>query len=382
MTTTTLTAEQQEIRALARSFAQQEVAPGAAERDRTKAFPRDLYARAAELGLLGIAVADEHGGAGLGLHEATLVGEELSAACMSFTTMVLTNYMVVDSIGRSGNAEQRARLLPGLCDGTTIGCTAITEPEAGSDALGMRTVAERVDGGWRLHGAKTFITGAPIADIALVYAKTGPIDGREIGTFVVRTDDPGVTCGPPIEKMGWRSSPTGELAIDGAFVPDEDVLAGPGDGLASLMQGLNSERVYLAAHALGLADAAFAVAREYVMERRQFGRPIAEFQLVRAKLADMYAQLAACRALTYETIRAIAVGPSHGEARTLSAAVKLLSSEMAMRVTEDAVQLLGGYGYTCEYPVERFMRDAKILTIGGGTNEIQRHLIGKALTTR
>lgn len=375
-----LTSEQLEIRDAVRQFAQEEVAPGAAERDRTKEFPMDVYRRAAELDYLGIAVAPEHGGAGLGLVEATIVGEEIAAACMSTASLVLTTYMVVDAIKRTGDEDLQARWLPGLCDGSVIGCTAITEPEAGSDALGLRTRATRTDGGWLLRGSKTFITGAPIADIALVYAKTGPVESREMGCFLVKTDQPGVTRSEPFDKMGWRASPTGELVLDDAFVPDEDVLAGPGEGLRALMSGLNSERVYLAAQSLGLCEAAYRAARRYATERRQFGRPIGDFQLVRAKLADMYAGIAACRALLYSTAEQVASGPSEGEPRLLSSAVKVLTSELAMRVTSEAVQVFGGYGYMAEYPVERYLRDAKILEIGGGTNEILRNLIGKALT--
>jgi len=367
------------IRATARTFAEREVAPGAADRDRSGAWPEAELARAAETGLLGVAVPEELGGAGLGLREACVVTEEVSYACMSTATLVTTAYMVIDSLLRSAPRPLQERLVPALAEGRLRGANAITEPEAGSDALGMRTTATRADGGWRLNGTKTFITGAPVADIALVYAREK--DSDAIGCFVVHTDRPGLERSAPFAKMGWRASPTGELVLQDVWVADDEVVAEPGDGVAALMKGLNSERIYLAAHALGLAREAFDQASEQARVRHQFGRPIGDFRLVRAKLADMYVAIEGTRGLMDRAIVAVRRDNRGRDARLLSSAAKLAGSEMVTRVTSEAVQIFGGSGYMSEFPVERMMRDAKIFEIGGGTSEIQRDLMGRMLLT-
>lgn len=365
------------IRDTARRFAERVVAPGAAERDRTGQWPEDELCQAADHGLLGISTPEELHGSGLGLREACVITEEVSYACMSTATLVTTAYMVIDSLLRSAPRDLQERLVPGLVEGRLRGANAITEPGAGSDALGMRTTATRTDDGWLLSGAKTFITGAPIADIALVYAREK--DSGAIGCFAVHTDRDGVECSVPFEKMGWRASPTGELALDSVWVSDDDVVALPGDGVAALMKGLNSERIYLAAHALGLARAAFDLAIEQARVRHQFGRPIGDFQLVRAKLADMYVGIESTRGLMDRAVSAVRQDNRGHQARLLSSAAKLAGSEMVNRVTSEAVQIFGGSGYMSEFPVERMMRDAKIFEIGGGTSEIQRDLMGKTL---
>lgn len=376
--TTTLTDEQTEIRDLVRRFARDEVAPLAYEIDRDERFPRESWQRAAELGLLGISAPTEHGGTGLGLTELCLAGEELAAVCMSTSATLLHQAdMVVDSIVRNGTEDQQARLLPGLCDGSVVACLAITEAEAGSDALAMQTRAERVDGGWALTGSKTFITNGPVADLALVYARCGE-GPRDLGLFAVRTDVAGFSRGSKLEKMGWRGSPTGELVMERCFVPEDDVIGGAGNGLRVLMSGLNSERILIGAQCAGIAQGALDASIAYARERRQFGRPIGDFQLIRAKLADMYAETAALRALVYQGAAQAEQGDV-GELRLLASAVKVLGADVAMRATTEAVQIFGGYGYTKEYPVERYMRDAKLMQIGGGTSEIQRDLLGRTL---
>ncbi len=376
---TALTNEQMAIRETVRRFAQEELAPRAYEVDRDEQFPARAWQRAAELGLLGITAPEQYGGSGLGLVDMCVIGEELAGGCLSTSVGIMHQAdMVVDSIVRNGTDDQKERFLPSLCDGTKIAALSITEPEAGSDALAMRTAATRVDGGWMLSGTKTFITNGPVADLALVYAKTGPVASREMGLFIVDMQQAGSRHGPKLEKMGWRGSPTGELVFDGAYVPDGDVLGGAGNGLRVLMSGLNSERVVMAAQAVGLARAAFEASVRYAQERHQFGRPIGEFQLVRAKLADMYSRIQAVRALTYEAAAAGDVGDV-GDLRRVASAAKILAADMVMDVTTDAVQILGGYGYTKEYPVERYMRDAKLFQIGGGTVEILRDLLGRDL---
>jgi isovaleryl-CoA dehydrogenase len=376
---TALTSEQVAIRDTVRRFAREEVAPLAYEIDRDERFPTEAWARSAELGFLGITAPEEHGGAGLGLREICIVGQELSAVCHSTAATVLHQAdMVVDSIVRNGSEDQQARYLPALCDGSSVGCLAITEAEAGSDALSMRTQAKPVDGGWLLNGSKTFITNGPVADLALVYAKTGPIDSREMGLFLVEMDSPGAFKGPKMEKMGWRGSPTGELAFEDVFVPEGNVLGGAGNGLRVLMSGLNSERVLMAAQAVGLARGAFDACVAYAGERQQFGRPIGDFQLIRAKLADMYCSIESVNALTEYAIDQAEAG-GVGDMRLTASAAKILSADMVMQVTTEAVQIFGGYGYIKEYPVERYMRDAKLFQIGGGTLEILRDLMGRQL---
>lgn len=374
-----LTDEQHAFQEMVRSFAEREVAPRAAETDRTAEFPWDLWKQGADLGLLGITAPEAYGGSGLGIVELCIMSEELGAACAATSTAFIhQGDLVIDNLARSANSEQAERWLPGLCDGSLLGCLAITEPEAGSDALGMKTTAVPVDGGFRVSGTKTFITHASIADVVFSYVKIGGAEARDISFLAIETNREGVHRSKKFEKLGWRGSPTGEVAFDDVFVPEENLIGSVGDGLGILMKGLNTERLVLAAQSVGLTQAALDLSVNYARERRQFGQPIADFQLIRGKLATMYAELQAARALTYLGAQTA----DAGMARTLNsqaAAAKLLASELAMRATTEAVQIFGGYGYTTEYPVERMMRDAKIGTIGGGTSEVMQHIIGKAL---
>jgi isovaleryl-CoA dehydrogenase len=372
-----LTDEQRLLRRTVRQFAQEKVAPRAHGIDADQSFPAESWAEAAELGLLGASAPSEFGGAGLGLTELCLIGEELGAVCVSTAATVLHQAdMVVGRIARRGSEEQKRRWLPGLIDGSLIGCLAMTEPEAGSDVMSMRTRAERVDGGWRLSGTKTFITNGPVADLALVYART-PTNERSLGMFAIPTDTPGFTRGRKFSKMGWRGSPTGELLLDDCVVGDEALIGAEDGGRAILLEGLDSERVLMAAESVGLAQGALEAALAYSGERRQFGKPIGEFQLIGAKLADMFAEIEACRALT--RMLAARIDTGERDQRALASAAKLLGGDLAMKVTTEAVQVLGGYGYIDEFPVERFMRDAKLMQIGGGTAEIQRFIIAREL---
>jgi isovaleryl-CoA dehydrogenase len=369
--------EQKLLRRTLREFAREKVAPRAHGIDAAQSFPTESWAEAAELGLLGASVSSADGGAGLGLTELCLIGEELAAVCLSTAATILHQAdMVVGRISRHGDAEQKQRWLPGLIDGSLIGCLAMTEPGAGSDVMSMRTRAERVDGGWRLNGTKTFITNGPVADVALVYART-PTNERSLGMFAVPADSPGFTRGRKFSKMGWRGSPTGELILDDCLVGPEALIGAEDDGRAILLEGLDSERVLMAAESVGLAQGALEVALAYAGEREQFGRPIGEFQLIGGKLADMFAETEACRALTRQVAARIDAG--EGDQRSLASACKLLGGDVAMRVTTEAVQILGGYGYIDEFPVERYMRDAKLMQIGGGTAEIQRFIIARGL---
>ena len=373
-----LSPEQELLRATVREFARRDVAPRAKAIDAAQSFPTESWGQAAELGLLGATAPAEYGGAGLGLAELCIVGEELAAACLSTAATVLHQAdMVVGRIARHGSAEQKERWLPGLIDGSVIGCLAMTEPEAGSDVMSMRTRAERIDGGWRLDGTKTFITNGPVADLALVYARTGGAEERRLGLFAIPTDAPGFARGRKFSKMGWRGSPTGELILDGCEVGDEALVGGPDEGRAILLAGLDSERVLMAAESVGVAQGALEVALDYARERRQFGRPIGEFQLIGGKLADMYTETEAARALTWTALARVEAEAAGS--RELASAAKLMGGDVAMRVTTEAVQVLGGYGYIDEFPVERYMRDAKLMQIGGGTAEIQRFIIARGL---
>jgi isovaleryl-CoA dehydrogenase len=373
-----LSPEQRLLRSTVREFARRDVAPRAAALDAAQSFPAESWRQAADLGLLGATAPAEYGGAGLGLAELCIVGEELGAVCLSTAATVLHQAdMVVGRIARHGSAGQKERWLPGLIDGTLIGCLAMTEPEAGSDVMSMRTRAVRTETGWLLNGTKTFITNGPVADLALVYALTGEPGSRTLGLFAIPTDAPGFARGRKFSKMGWRGSPTGELILDDCEVGEDALVGGAEDGRAILLAGLDSERVLMAAESVGVAQGALEVALAYARERRQFGRPIGEFQLIGGKLADMYTETEAARALTWTALERVkADGPG---ARELASAAKLMGGDVAMRVTTEAVQVLGGYGYIDEFPVERFMRDAKLMQIGGGTAEIQRFIIARGL---
>ncbi len=374
-----LSDEQLLLRRTVRQFAQEKVAPRARALDAEQGFPHKSWEEAATLGLLGTTVASEDGGAGLGLTELCLIGEELAAVCISTAATVLHQAdMVVGRIARHGDAAQKQRWLPGLIDGSLVGCLAMTEAEAGSDVMSMRTRAERTAGGWRLNGTKTFITNGPVADLALVYARTPEFGERSLALFAVPTDTPGFSRGKKFSKMGWRGSPTGELLLDECEVGADALLGPPDGGRAILLDGLDSERVLMAAESVGLAQGALEVALAYAGQRRQFGKPIGEFQLIGAKLADMFAATEAARALTRQLAARIDAGEA-GELRALASACKLLGGDLAMRVTSEAVQVLGGYGYIDEFPVERYMRDAKLMQIGGGTAEIQRYVIAREL---
>ena len=382
MTRAEFTDEQRMLQEMTRRFARSEVAPLAREIDREQRFPSESWTRAAELGLLGVCAPEHLGGSGLGLTELCIIGEELAAVCVSTAATILHQAdMVIGRFARHGTDEQRERFVPALCDGSAIGCLAITEPEAGSDIMSMRTCAERIDGGYRLNGTKTFITNGPVADLALVYAKLETPDTKEIGLFIVPDGTPGFVKGRKFEKMGWRGSPTGELTFDDCLVPVDALLGDERSGREILMSGLDSERVVLAAECVGIAQGALDVSLDYARERRQFGRPIGEFQLIQEKLANMYMEVQACRAFTYRTATLIESGEGE-ELTALAAAAKLLASEACMRAASAAVQILGGYGYINEFPVERFMRDAKLMEIGGGTSEIQRCIIARALLRR
>ena len=366
------------IREAAGRFADEKIAPLAAKVDAEDWFPRDLWPAMGELGLHGITVEEEWGGLGLGYLDHVIAVEEVSRASASVgLSYGAHSNLCVNQIRRWGSDEQKAKYLPKLISGEHVGSLAMSEAGAGSDVVSMKLRADGVQGGFVLNGTKFWITNAPYADTLVVYAKTAPeAASRGITAFLIEKDMPGFSIGQKIQKMGMRGSPTAELVFNDCFVPEENVMGPLHGGVGVLMSGLDYERVVLAGIQLGVMQACLDCVIPYVRERKQFGKPIGAFQLMQAKVADMYVALQSARAYTYAVARAADAGQT---TRFDAAGVILLGSEAAFRVAGEAVQALGGAGYTKDWPVERYLRDAKLLDIGAGTNEIRRMLIGREL---
>jgi alkylation response protein AidB-like acyl-CoA dehydrogenase len=372
-----LTADQREIQALAREFARAEIEPHAADWDRDHHFPRELYAKLAELGLMGVCIPEEYGGAGADFLSYILVLEELSRADAGVgVTVAVHTSAVTLPILLFGTDEQRSRFVPPLARGEVIGAFALTEPESGSDAGSLRTRAEPEGDGWRISGRKTFISTARYAGTLLLFARTDPdtVDARGVSAFILDADHVRVTRDE--EKLGLNSSVTNDLVIEDAYIGRDRLLGDEQRGFRVAMATLDGGRIGIAAQALGIAQAAYDVARSYALERRQFGKQIADFQAVQWKLADMSTQIDAARLLVYRAAWLKEQGEPHTEA---GAKAKLFASEMARRQTGEAIQVLGGYGYTKEFPVERYYRDAKVTEIYEGTSEIQRLVIARSI---
>ena len=371
-----LTAEQREIKALARDFAEAEIEPHAAEWDRQHRFPRDLYPKLAELGLMGVCVPEDLGGAGADFLSYVLVLEELSRADagVGVTVAVHTSAATLPIL-TFGTEEQRARFVPPLARGETIGAFALTETESGSDAGSLRTTATREGDAWRISGTKQFISTAEFAGTFLLFARTDQETpgARGVSAFILDADHIRVTGAE--EKLGLNSSTTNSIAVD-AFVDTDRMLHDEGKGFTVAMATLDGGRIGIAAQALGIAQAAYDAARVYALERKQFGQRIADFQAIQWKLADMATDIDAARMLVYRAAWLKQQGKPHTEA---GAKAKLFSSEMARRQTAEAIQIFGGYGYTKEFPVERYYRDAKITEIYEGTSEIQRLVIARSV---
>jgi butyryl-CoA dehydrogenase len=371
------TAEQREIQALARDFARQEIEPHAAEWDREHAFPRPLFAKLAELGLMGTCIPEEYGGAGTDFLSYILVLEELSRADAGVgVTVAVHTSAVTLPILSFGTDEQRSRFVPPLARGEHLGAFALTEAESGSDAASLSTRADQEADGWRISGAKQWITNARYAGTVLVFARTDPETPGAAGISAFILDAEHVHVTRDEEKLGLNSSITNDLVIDNAAVGRDRLLHEEGKGFHVAMSTLDSGRIGIAAQALGIAQAAYDVAREYAKERRAFGRPIAQHQAIRFKLADMATEIEAARLLVYRAAALKDRGESVTEA---GAKAKLFASEVARRQTGEAIQILGGYGYTKEFPVERYYRDAKITEIYEGTSEIQRLVIARSI---
>jgi len=371
-----LSAEQREIKALARDFAEAEIEPNAGAWDREHRFPRDLYPKLAELGLMSVCVPQELGGAGADFLSYILVLEELSRADAGVgVTVAVHTSAVTLPILTLGTDEQRARFVPPLARGELIGAFALTETEAGSDAGSLRTSATRENGGWRISGTKQFISTAEYAGTFLLFARTDQDTpgARGVSAFILDADHIRVTGRE--EKLGLNSSVTNSIAVD-AVVDGDRMLHDEGKGFTVAMSTLDGGRIGIAAQALGIAQAAYDAAKAYALERKQFGQRIADFQAIQWKLADMATEIDAARLLVYRAAWLKQEGKPHTEA---GAKAKLYASEMARRQTGEAIQIFGGYGYTKEFPVERYYRDAKITEIYEGTSEIQRLVIARSV---
>lgn len=367
-------AEMKELTETVRAFAAKELAPHADELDREERLAPGIFKKLGELGILGITIPEEFGGAHLGAKAMVSVMEELSYAepgtCLSYLAHSL---LFVHNLAQNGSKEQCERYLPRCVTGELVSGMAMTEPGAGSDAVGMSTRAVREGDHYVINGTKMFITNGPIGDVFLVYARTG--EGRQdLTTFIVESGFPGFTVSKKLSKMGMRSSPTGELVFRNCRVPVQNRVGEEGSTVKHMMKNLDIERVGLAAMSLGIARACLDHSLKYSQERSQFGESIVNFQSVSDKIANMYIGYRAARALVYEAAHVIDEGR---RANQEAAAAKVFASEMATQVALDAIQVLGGYGYIREFPVERLMRDAKLLEIGGGTSEILRNIIIK-----
>jgi isovaleryl-CoA dehydrogenase len=360
------------------AFAAKEIAPRAAEIDAKNEFPMDLWKKLGDLGVLGITVEEEYGGAGLGYLEHTVAMEEISRASASVgLSYGAHSNLCVNQIRRNGNAEQKKRYLPKLIDGSHVGALAMSEPGSGSDVVSMKLKAEKKGDRYILNGNKMWITNGPDADVLVVYAKTDPAAGSKgITAFLIEKDFKGFSTAQKLDKLGMRGSNTCELVFRDCEVPEENVLGEVGKGVRVLMSGLDYERAVLAAGPIGIMQAALDVAIPYVHERKQFGQSIGTFQLVQGKLADMYTTLNASRAYVYAVAKACDRGQT---TRKDAAGAILFAAENATKVALDAIQLLGGNGYINDYPTGRLLRDAKLYEIGAGTSEIRRMLIGREL---
>jgi alkylation response protein AidB-like acyl-CoA dehydrogenase len=374
-----LTQEQQDLRDMIRQLATGQVAPRAAQIDASGEFPQDLRHLFAEHDLLALPFAERHGGTGTGELMVVVAIEEIAKACASSALMLAVQDLGTLPIRIDGSPELQDRVLPRFASGEWLAAFALSEPDAGSDPAALRTRARRSEGGWTLSGSKNWISNAGVAGAYVVFAVTDPTvpASRGMTAFLVQADSPGFAVAKLEHKMGMRGSPTGQLTFDEVFVSDENVIGTVGDGFKVAMRTLDRSRLGIAAQALGIAQGATDYAVAYARERTAFGKPINQLQAIQFKLADMETRTAAARELLYRAATKAAAGDA--DLGKYSAMAKLFCSDTAMDVTVEAVQVLGGYGYVTEYPVERMMRDAKLTQIYEGTNEIQRVVIGRSL---
>ena len=375
----TLTEEQELVRRTAREFAQREIAPHAAEWDRTERMDRGIVGKLAEVGFLGAPIPEEYGGMGLDHVSYCLVVEEIGRADSSVRGLISVNMgLVGKTVLKWGTEDQKREWLPRLCSGEALGCFGLTEPGTGSDAGSLETKAVRDGDGWRISGSKMFITQGTWAGLALVFARTGPEEGgRGVTCFLVATDAEGFSATRVEGKLGLRAQDTAELHLDGVFVPDDARLGEQGEGMKVAFSALDNGRMSMAAGCVGIAQGCLDASVRYAKERLQFGRPIARFQLVQELIADMAVETDAARFLTWR----VATMADRGERHSLESSIaKFYASEVAVRAANAAVQVHGGYGYVDEYPVGKYLRDARVTTLYEGTSQIQKLIIGRALT--
>ncbi|MFG1318262.1 isovaleryl-CoA dehydrogenase [Xanthobacter autotrophicus] len=366
------------LRDTVRDFSQAEIAPRAAEIDKTNQFPRDLWPKLGALGLLGVTAEEEYGGSGLGYLEHVIAMEEISrtSASVGLSYGAHSN-LCVNQISRNGTPEQKAKYLPKLISGEHVGALAMSEPGAGSDVVSMRTRADKKGDRYILNGSKMWITNGPIAETLVVYAKTDPAAGpKGMTAFLVEKGFPGFSTAQKLDKLGMRGSDTGELVFQDCEVPEENVLGVVGKGVNVLMSGLDYERAVLAGGPTGIMQACMDIVLPYVHERKQFGQPIGTFQLMQGKIADMYVTMNATKAYVYAVAKACDRGAT---TRQDAAGAILYAAEKATWMALEAIQTLGGNGYINDYPTGRLLRDAKLYEIGAGTSEIRRMLIGREL---
>ncbi len=359
-----------------RKFALSEIAPRAAELDESEGFNLEAMKKMGSMGLLGITADQEFGGSGMDVVSATLVMEELGAVCASTALSYLAHsILAVNNLNQNGSREQKAKYLPKLCSGEWIGSMAISEPASGSDAFGMKLQATRQGNKYILNGTKLWITNGTHSNFFWVYAKTGP-SKKDISTFIVEKGYKGFSVGKKLHKLGMRASPTCELIFENCEVPAENLVGAEGTSIAHMNHNLLIERITIAGISLGIARSSIEYTTKYAKDRKQFDQPIMNFQMVSKMLADAAAEYLAARALTYE---AAASADRGSKDLLLGTSAKLFAAHRATKIAMDAIQILGGYGYTKEYPVERYMRDAKLIEIGAGTNEVMRIILGREL---
>jgi len=380
-----LTSEQQQLRKTVREFAESEIAPHVMEWDEHSIFPGEIMPKLAGLGLLGVIFPERYGGAGMGYIEYAIIIEELSRVDGSVGIIVAAhNSLCTNHIFKFGTEAQRNKYVSPLAQGEKLGCWSLTEPEAGSDASGTRTVARRSGDAWVLNGAKTFTTNGHYADVCVAMAVTNP-DAKQhgISAFIVEKETPGFRPGKKENKLGLRASDTSEVVFSDCHVPAENLLGQEGEGFINSLQVLDGGRISIAALGLGMAQGAYEAALRYARQRKQFGKPIADFEAIQFKLADMATEIDAARLLTYRAAwladRALASGDPQARFTREASMAKLYAGEVAVRVANEAVQIHGGYGFIKDYPVEKFYRDVKLCTIGEGTSEIQRLVIARQL---
>jgi alkylation response protein AidB-like acyl-CoA dehydrogenase len=380
-----LTDEQQQLRRTVREFAEAEILPHVMEWDEVSKFPSEIIPKLAEMGFLGVIFPEKYGGAGMGYVEYAIIIEELSRVDGSIGIIVAAhNSLCTNHIYKFGTEDQKNKYVAPLAQGKKLGCWSLTEPEAGSDAGGTRTTAVRKDGGWLINGSKTFTTNGHYADVCVGMAVTDASKkSHGISAFIVEKGTPGFRPGKKENKLGLRASDTSEVVFTDCKVPAENLLGKDGEGFVNSLQILDGGRISIAALGLGMAQGAYECSVKYAKQRKQFGKPIGDFQAIQFKLADMATQIEAARLLTYQAAwladRAIAAGDDDSRITRESSMAKLYAGEVAVRVANEAVQIHGGYGFIKDYPAEKYYRDVKLCTIGEGTSEIQRLVIARQI---